>query len=138
MIGSCTQLPATNIVRYGNTGRGQVLFLFERNDRIEEDGKTTENYDFRYVEVNDFKRETIIDAVIREKYSQSAAEAILANYLAGEDEGEYAEFQRWRKLAKAVSDGNWLKKDLENYFTGEYGDMINNIVYALNEKGLIP
>ncbi len=138
MTGSCTQLPVSNIVRYGNTGRGQVMFLVDRNDRPTDDGQLIENYDFHYVEVSDFKRETIINTVIREKYSQADAEAILSNYLAGEDNGEYAEFQRWRKIAKAVADGSWLKADLEIHLTAEVGDMINDIVYTLNEKGLIP
>lgn len=126
------------IIRYGVTGLGQVLFLIERNDRTNEDGSTRESWDFNYAEVAGFDSETIINAVIREKYSQSQVEAIFANHLAGTDTGQYAAFQQWREMAKAVASGKYLKKELEGFLVAPAGDVLTDIVTVLNEKGLVP
>jgi hypothetical protein len=144
MNGNCNyQPPAT--VPYSNTGGGQVNFLVSRNDKEDADGKIQENWDYQAAEVPDFKRETIIAAIIREKYSQHAVEAILNNHLAGTDAGEFAQLQNWRNLAKAVADGAYLKEDLAGILSEEVIDRLTEIdqtlaavAETLIEKGITP
>lgn len=107
--GSCNYQP-NGFIPYKNNS-GQVLFNIERNDKVV-DGQTEENWDFNYAEVINQERSTIINAVIREKYSQADAEGLLADYAKGENMVEYLRFQNWREVAKAVADGKHLKSEL--------------------------
>lgn len=144
MNGNCNyQPPAT--VPYSNTGGGQVNFLVSRNDKVEPDGKIQENWDYQVAEVSDFKRETVIAAIIREKYSQHAVEAILNNHLAGTETEEFAQLQNWRNLAKAVADGKYMKTDLQEILSTEMSsrlieleDTTSSIIQVLNDKGVAP
>lgn len=144
MNGNCNyQPPAT--VPYSNTGGGQVNFMVSRNDKEDADGKIQENWDYQVAEVSDFKRETIITAIIREKYSQHAVEAIINNHLTGEDAGEFAQLQNWRNLAKAVADGLYMKTDLQETLSAEIIDRLTEIDETLQavaetliEKGITP
>ncbi|MFW6246748.1 MAG: hypothetical protein ACOC22_01035 [bacterium] len=104
-----------NIIEYGRTGSGQVLFNIDRKDK-EEDGVLVENWEFEYCEVSNFRRETIISGVIRSRYSQDEAEAILANYQQRKNVKEYLAFQEWRELAKSVADGKHLKSELAEHY----------------------
>lgn len=106
MKGNCNYQPQP-VIEYGKTGTGQVLFNIERNDKEGE-----ESWDYDYVEVANFKRETIVAAIVRSKYTQDQSEAILMNVLADEDTGEFAEYQSFRKLAENVADGEHLKEEL--------------------------
>lgn len=144
MKGNCNyQPPAT--VPYGNTGGGQVNFMVARNDKMGDDGKMQENWDYQVAEVSDFKREKIIAAIIREKYSQHAVEAIINNHLAGTDKGEFAQLQAWRNMAKAVADGLRMETDLlpvlETEVPGridEIDDTLQAVTETLIEKGITP
>jgi len=133
------------ILKYGITGKGQINFLIEKKETQDAEGNPRESYDYRSVEVSSFAREAIINAVVREKYSQSEVEAIFANYLAGDDQGEYESFQHWRKLAKAVADGASLAEDLTPLLQEPVADRVAviedlqaDIVTVLNEKGIVP
>ena len=128
-----------NFSLYGNTGRGQVNFNIEQNNNVQE------SWDYDVVEVNDFKRETVIAAIIREKYSQHAVEAILNNHLAGTDTGEFAQLQAWRNVAKSVADGVVLKVDLLPILTittqsrlEEIDETLQAVTETLIEKGITP
>jgi hypothetical protein len=114
MKGNCDYQPPGTI-EYSKTGTGQVLFNIERNDK-EVEGKTHENWDFDFCEVPNFKRETIIARVVRSKYTQDEAEAILANYAQRKDVSEYLAFQEWRNLAKSVASGKHLKSELAEHY----------------------
>jgi hypothetical protein len=114
MKGNCDYQPP-GIIEYGKTGTGQVLFNIERNDK-EVEGETHENWDFDFCEVPNFKRENIIAAVVRSRYTQDEAEAILANYAQRKDVREYLAFQEWRNLAKSVASGKHLKSELAEHY----------------------
>ena len=114
MKGNCDYQPPGTI-EYSKTGTGQVLFNIERNDK-EVEGETHENWDFDFCEVPNFKRETIIAAVVRSRYTQDEAEAILANYAQRKDVREYLAFQEWRNLAKSVASGKHLKSELSEHY----------------------
>lgn len=103
-----TTQPA-RILKYKNPNIGQVHYLVERNDI---DGE--ENWDSQYVIVSGFDRNTIISAIIRDKYTANEVEAILANAAKGEGIKEFMQFQNWRDLAKSVADGSYLKDDLQS------------------------
>jgi len=143
MKGNCNyEPPATT--NYGNTGGGQVNFLVERNDKTA-DGVITESWDYEVAEVTDFKRETVIASIIRERYSQNAVEAIINNHLTGDDAGEFAQLQSWRSLAKAVADGKYMKTDLQEILSAEVfsrlielEDTTSSIIQVLNDKGVAP
>jgi hypothetical protein len=112
MKGNCDYQPP-GILEYGKTGTGQVLFNIERNDK-EIDGEMYENWDFDYAEIPSFKRDDIIAAVIRSRYSQYQSESIISNYQRGIEIDEYIEFQTWRKIAKAIAN-NEDYNELELY-----------------------
>lgn len=138
MTGNCNTRP-DGILRYYPPGLGQIRFLIERNDKTNESGNLIESWDFEYAELSaGFDREQIINDVIRARYSQSQVEAIFANYLSGTDTGEYASFQRWRNVAKAVADGKYLKSEISYLLIAEVGDVVESIVTVLNDKGMIP
>lgn len=145
MTGNCSTKPE-RLIPYGKTGAGQVLFLAVRNDRVDQDGKLQESWDFEYVEVPDFGRSTIIDRIIRSRYPQDRVEAITQNHLSGEDQGEWAQLQTWRRLAKLVADGTYLKEDLEAALgpvipvsrIDEVEQTQLAVIEVLNEKGLVP
>lgn len=114
MKGNCDYQPP-GIIEYGKTGTGQVLFNIERNDK-EIDGEMHENWDFDYAEIPSFKRDDIIAAVIRSRYSQYQAESILSNFNKGEGIIEFMRFQNFRDLAKAVAEGHYLKRELQEFW----------------------
>lgn len=145
MTGNCSTKPE-RLIPYGKTGSGQVLFLAVRNDRVDQDGKLQESWDFEYTEVPDFGRSTIIDRIIRSRYAQDRVEAITQNHLSGEDQGEWAQLQAWRRLAKLVADGTYLKEELESLLgsivvTSRIDEVEQTqlaVIEVLNEKGLVP
>jgi hypothetical protein len=144
MKGNCNYQPPAQ-TNYGNTGGGQVNFLLERNDKTDAIGAITESWDYEVAEVTDFKRNTVITAIIRERYSADAVEAIINNHLTGEDAGEFAKLQNWRNLAKAVADGKYLKTDLQETMSAEVIDRLTEIDETLQavaetliEKGITP
>jgi hypothetical protein len=114
MKGNCNYQP-NGIIEYGKTGTGQVLFNIERNDR-DVDGDIHENWDFDYAEIKSFRRDDIVSAVIRSRYTQDQAEAVLANFNHGHDVELFMRFQNFRDLAKAVADGRHLKNELQEFY----------------------
>lgn len=114
MKGSCNYQPES-IIEYGRTATGQVLFNIERNDK-EIDGVFSENWDFEYCEVDNFRRETVIAGVIRSRYTDNSVEALLANFQRGEDIVQCFQFQNWRDLAKLVADGSSLKSEVAEIY----------------------
>jgi len=114
MKGNCDYKPV-GIIEYGKTGTGQILFNIKRNDKKVE-GNTYENWDFDFCEVPNFKHETIIAAVIRSRYTQDDAAAILANYAQRKNVREYLVFQEWRNLAKSVAKGKHFKNELAEHY----------------------
>ena len=144
MKGNCNYQPPA-IIKYGETGTGQVLWNIERTDKTE-DGKLIENWNFDYCEVNNFNRETIISGVIRSKYSQNEVEAITSNFLQGKDTQEFSDYQTFRQFAKYVADGKVLKTDIDTAMAlvttddriAELEDTAAAVVEVLNEKGITP
>lgn len=99
----------TRFVKYKNPNLGQIHYMVQRNDI---DG--LESWDSEYVVVSSFDRNSIISAIIRDKYTANEVEAILANISKGEGVLEYMRFQNWRDLAKSVADGSYLIEDLQS------------------------
>lgn len=110
-----------------------------RKDRTDEDGNTFESWDYDYANCKSPYRKDLIEGIIRSKYSQGKVEAILSNYLLGEDGGEYAEFQKWRKVAKAVADETKISENIEiNDRVGDIEQTTLEIIKSLNEKNILP
>jgi hypothetical protein len=62
---------------------------------------------YRYSKVDmaePIKRDSLIDAMIRTRFSQSAVEAIMRHKLAGEDTGAFDEFNAYAEKCKADAD----------------------------------
>lgn len=117
----------------------QVRWNIVRNDRTDEDGNTFESWDYEYANCKSPYRKDLIEGVIRSKYSQDDVEAILSNYLVGEDDGEYAEFQKWRKVAKAIADETEIPESIEiNDRVGDVEQTTLEIIESLNEKNILP
>lgn len=92
-------------------------------------------------------RSDIIEAVIREKYSQSQMEAIINNYLSSDDvEDDFTVMQKYRKMAKLVADGLVSKEDIDKELDAivsidrieEIEETTTSIVEVLNDKNIIP
>jgi len=77
-----------------------------RYDFVEVSGtpETSASFNFNYVNIPDKVRESIIHAVIRDKYSQDAVEAITNNYLSSNNTLEYLKLLNYREYAKAIAD----------------------------------
>jgi len=117
----------------------QVRWNIVRNDRTDEDGNTFESWDYEYANCQSPYRKGLIEGIIRSKYSQDDVEAILSNYLVGEDDGEYAEFQKWRKVAKAVADETDIPESIIiNDRVGNIEQTTLEIIESLNEKNILP
>lgn len=89
-------------------GCGLINYMVEE---VEIDGEKM--YQYESTEYASTQRDHLIEVIIRDRYSQSKVEAITQNYLINEDTGEFAEFQRWRKISKIVADGGFLKSEIE-------------------------
>ena len=89
-------------------GCGLINYLVEE---VEKDGEKI--YQYESTEYDSTNRDRIIEVVIRDRYSQERVEAIISNYLIGEDTEKFEEFQRWRKIAKIVADGGFYKSEIE-------------------------
>lgn len=94
----------------------QVRWNIERKDITTEDGKVIENWKYEYTNINSQDLSAIIAGVIRSRYTQDEAEAILANYAQRKDISEYLKFQEWRNLAKSVAAGKTLKEELVEHY----------------------
>ncbi len=89
-------------------GCGLINYLVEE---VEKDGEKI--YQYESTEYDSTNRDRIIEVVIRDRYSQERVEAIISNYLIGEDTEKFEEFQRWRKIAKIVAEGGFYKSEIE-------------------------
>jgi hypothetical protein len=89
-------------------GCGLINYMVEE---VEMDGEKM--FQYESTEYASTQRDHLIEVIIRDRYSPSKVEAITQNYLINEDTGEFAEFQRWRKIAKIVADGGFLKSEIE-------------------------
>ena len=108
MKANSTQEPE-RIVKYKDPNTGMVNYLVQRKDTEE-----SENWDFRCVEVFSFDKDSIIDAVIRDKYKQSAVEAIISNFIKCDKLVELMQFQNWRDMAKQIADGKYTIEELQS------------------------
>ena len=91
------------IIREGTITR--IYFDFAVEQRQDEEGNESQMLTAMNVDlVGNISYPALVNAIIRDKYSQSAVEAILAN---GEDTAEHAselnEFKAWRAKAKVVA-----------------------------------
>lgn len=81
-----------------------VNFDVEYNQR-------TKEYEFESIEIapGDWNRAAVIDAIVRSRYSQSAMEAVINNYLADSIDAtaidEMNAMQAWRRHAKEIAGG---------------------------------
>lgn len=77
---------------------GKVRCYF--NEEIATEEETTV-YRYSKVDMSEpIKRDSLIDAMIRTRFSQSAVEAIMRHKLAGEDAGEFDEFNAFAEKCK--------------------------------------
>ena len=116
MKATATEQPGT-FFRYGNTQAGQVPFNIRQGTQTNPDENVqNQHWEYDYVEVAENTRNEIISAVIRSKYPQNAAEALLANFQKGEKIVEFMQFQNFRDLAKAVAAGKRQATELEEFY----------------------
>ena len=111
MKGSSTIQPE-RLVHYKNPERGQIRFLVERNDIEDDIIGNSEKWDYCYVEVNGFDRQSIISAIVRDLYSAESIEDLFTSYTRGENIVNYMRYQNYRALAEAVADGAFFKSEL--------------------------
>lgn len=117
----------------------QIKWNITRNDKTDEEGNIIESWDYEYANCKSPERSDIIEGIIRSRYSQSEVEAILSNYLGGEDDGEYSEFQKWRRVAKAVADETEIPENVViNDRIGDVEQTTLEIIESLNEKNILP
>lgn len=108
MLNQSKQLPERFTPYTHPFGCGLINYLVEEVDK---DGEKF--YQYESAEYYSTKRDSIIEVIIRDKYSQDSVESIIANYLIGENIPEFEQFQRWRKIAKIVADGGFYKSEIE-------------------------
>ena len=82
----------------------QIRWNIVRNDRTDEEGNTRESWDYEYANCKSPERDDLIEGIIRSRYTQDKAEAILANYAQRKDVAEYLKFQAFRQTAKEIAD----------------------------------
>lgn len=118
----------------------QVRWNIQRNDRTLDD-QTIESWDYNYADCKGSSRADIIEGIIRSVYTQSEVEAILSNYLEGNNSSDYVSFQRLRKLAKAVAD-NLPTDNINNVEVndrvGDVEQAAADLIEVLNQKNIIP
>lgn len=135
MIGNISTQPQP-LVAIGR--QVQVRWNIERKDYTNEDGAVVESWNYEYANIDSQDKEKIVEGIVRSRYSQHKAESLIAKQLSGDDTGEYAAYLRYLKLAEAVAEGKYLKSELADFDTAVVGDVILEIVTALNDKGIIP
>lgn len=108
------ELPELEIVQ--SNGVHQIFYQFEEIEVKDEDGEvdSQKHCTCNMVEVRELDYESIVSAIVRDKYSQNDVEAIISNYQlckdgkAGEDrciryEEDYNAYQDYRAMAKQVA-----------------------------------
>lgn len=92
--------------RLSPVGNGSYLFRYEiKTETVNGDGAimyTCNEVPFQHYPL----RDELVNAVIREKYTQSAAEAILRKKSLGEGIIDFLKFSNYVKYAKAIADNN--------------------------------
>jgi len=117
----------------------QVRWNITRNDRTDEDGITRESWDYNYANCNGDSYSEKVQGIIRSRYSQNDVEALLSNYLEGNDNGEYEQFQHFRKLAKAIAKNEDINSlDPANDRLKDLEDTTEAVIETLNQKNIIP
>lgn len=92
-----TEQKTTDMLR-----NGKIRCYFDEQVATEEE---TTVYRYSKVDLSaPLQRDTLIDAMIRTRYSQSAVEAIMRHKLAGDDEGEFDTFNVYAEQCKADAD----------------------------------
>ena len=108
MLNQSKQIPERFTPYTHPFGCGLINYLVEE---VEKDGEKF--YQYESAEYYSTKRDSIIEVIIRDRYSQEKVEAIIANYLIEEDTAAFEELQRWRKIAKIVADGGFYKSEIQ-------------------------
>lgn len=91
------------IIKY-DFPKGQIMFNVEEVTFQDPMMGDVTQYAYDYAECSDIHNEDrVIENIIRSRYSQDDVEAIFANHLLDSDDDSFAEFQRWRKVAKVVA-----------------------------------
>jgi hypothetical protein len=111
MKATATQKPEP-FLRYGHTQAGQVTFNVQQTEQPDPED-TNERWEYDYVEVDNLKYETIVSAIVRDKYTEEQKNTILSNYLEGRGTEEFIELQKVREMAKRVALGQ--KHDVADY-----------------------
>jgi len=83
----------------------QIRWNIIRNDRENEDGEMIESYDFLYANCTGNDYSSLVEGIVRSRYSASQIEAILANYSNGRKVADWLRLQAWREMAKEVAKG---------------------------------
>ncbi len=81
----------------------QIRWNIIRNDRKNEDGEMIESYDFSYANCTGNDYPTLVEGIVRSRYSASQIEAILSNFSNGRKVVEFLQLQAWREMAKEVA-----------------------------------
>jgi len=87
--------------------RGKIQFNFNIIEKLVEDEYQTRNiFEYDYVEIENTERNTLINAVISNKYSKADEIAFINNKFRGKSEDiiEYNEYNNYRAEAKQIVD----------------------------------
>ena len=115
-------------------GCGHINYLVEQ---IEKDGEQW--YQYQSAQYASLDRGHVIEAIIRDKYTQSQVEAITQNHMSGDNHDEFIDLQRWRRIAKLVADGVFMKSDIEQQLASyDFASKIDNVITSLTDKGILP
>lgn len=128
-----------------HSGGCQVRWNIERRDRATvEGGEVVEMWDFDCAECKGASYPELVEGIVRSRYPASAVEALTANYLDGKDTDEFAAFQQFRQLAKAVANGLHTKAELDslqlnpvNDRIGELETATSTVIEVLNDKNIL-
>lgn len=93
-------IPNKEIINEGNNKYIQI-----RYDFYEHFEDNTRYFYFKYIDVLDEQRNTIINTLIRSRYTQEQENAILRKKLFGLETLDFLKFNNWVKYSKAVADG---------------------------------
>lgn len=93
-------LPTTEIIDEGEDKYIQVRYDFY--EQIENEIKY---FYFKYIDIPNSDRDTIINALIRSKYTPEQENAILRKKLYGIETLDFLKLNNWIKYSKAVADG---------------------------------
>ena len=85
-------------------GKYHVNYNIVEDEMEQPEGDPVTVYLYDYVKVDKLTRDNVINAVIRDKYTQDQVEAIMNNFIDCNEVDEFLRMQNYREYAKAIAD----------------------------------